>query len=65
MIMGQEVSNRKPYTTNNKHPVEFTIRKVLMFFIKNEIIKTKEAKYPTHSVIEISNIIFYFSGGQK
>jgi hypothetical protein len=44
MIIGHEVANIKPYTTNKKHPVEFIIRKVLMFFIKNEIIKTKEAK---------------------
>lgn len=41
------------------------IRNVLMFFIKNEIINTKEAIYPTHSVIEISNMFFYLSGWQK
>ncbi len=44
MIIGQEVAKRKPQMTNNKQPVEFTIRKLLMSFIKNEIINTKEAK---------------------
>ena len=44
IIIGQEIDNIKPYRINNKAPIEFIIRKVLMFFIKKEIIKTKEAK---------------------
>jgi hypothetical protein len=44
IIIGQEVTSIKPYTTNSSAPIEFMIRKVLMFFIKNEIIKTNEAK---------------------
>lgn len=44
MIIGHEVANITPYTTNKKHPAEFIILKVLMFFIKNETIKTNDAK---------------------
>ncbi len=44
MIIGQEVTSIKPYTINKSAPIEFIILRVLMSFIRNEIINTKEAK---------------------
>lgn len=44
MIIGHEVIKRKPYKINNSAPIEFMIRNVWMFFMRNEIINTNEAK---------------------
>ena len=44
IIIGQEVANINPYTTNNEQPKVFIILKVFMFFIKKEIINTNDAK---------------------
>jgi hypothetical protein len=44
IIIGQDVTNKIPYITNNIAPIELMIRNVLMFFIKNEIINTNDAK---------------------
>lgn len=44
MIIGQEVTSITPYIININAPIELMIRKVLMFFIKKEIIKTIDAK---------------------
>lgn len=38
MIIGFEMGFRtNPYTTNSKHPKEFTIRNFITDFIKNDI----------------------------
>ena len=44
IIIGQEVANIKPYTTNNAQATVFSLRKRLMFFIKKEINSTSIAK---------------------
>jgi len=43
IIIGQEIANIIPYATKSNAPIELIIRKVLMFFIKKEIINTKDA----------------------
>lgn len=42
-IIGIEPS-KEPYTTNNAQPIEFMIRKVLIFFIKKDTNTPAEAK---------------------
>lgn len=42
--IGHEISNIKPYAIKKIAPTELIIRNVLMFFIKNEIINTSDAK---------------------
>lgn len=44
MIIGQAVTSIIPYIINRHAPIELMIRKVLIFFIKKEIIKTTDAK---------------------
>lgn len=50
IIIGQEIFSIIPYRIKNIAPTEFMILKVEIFFIKKEIIKIREAAYPTHSV---------------
>jgi len=44
MIIGQEIASIIPYPINKMAPIEFIILSFIMFFIKKEIIKTREAK---------------------
>ena len=44
IIIGHEIASIIPYPINKMAPIEFIILSFIMFFIKNEIINTKEAK---------------------
>lgn len=61
IIIGQDVCSIIPYIIKKVAPIEFIILKVFTFFIINEMISSKEAMYPTHSVISIpKNILLKF-----
>jgi hypothetical protein len=43
IMIGTEKFSRQPYTMNNAAPIEFTVLRVIMFFIRNETSTTAEA----------------------
>lgn len=49
-MIGQDVDNINPYTTQRIAPIELMILRWFTFLRVNEIMRTSEAKYPTHSV---------------
>ena len=55
IIIGHDVSSKKPYATNKLHPIPLIILNLIISLFKKETNTTTEAAYPTTSVRVMPN----------